>query len=650
MEPVMENVNSSNSVENMTAQAADATPKNGSSGTLATCAACGGESSVDSRFCRHCGAALRSSDTSNAPIAVTAQNGISSTQNGSVESSITAPVQSLLYGLPGAETNTPIAEAAPEAHGASYEIDQRRARQLLDRAFMLAERGDMAAAILACRQSVALAPDAAPGFSMLGLLLERSGDLEHAVAAYQKVLKIAPDSRLENESLQRLQATLGQQKGAGFHFDDKELFDDGAGGQSPTAVATPLPPVLQPPGIVPPAALNRTGVVNGGAVVASTGAASQFPSSTLNRDATTPATGFNTPPTGPIPLTALDFGVAPDAPVSPWQRLMRQPSFFFRGFPLVATTALGLMFMLWSRQSIVSQQAQNQAAQSGGAVPSNLAPDITNNDAANAGTTQPAANAPVADNGNSTQSNGTTGANGGQAFPVMNRPTSGAGATSGGTSGGSPPIARRGSERNKTSGGSRPTPRFPSNSRVSAPPREAIDLPPAQLILPPPQVNQGQPARPPIQALPQNSGDSGASSSGGSPLNPAGASGRGYIRITPARPSTSTAPVRPANRAVEAERATSSDIRSGRSERAIQNITSAIEGGGDAAKDTGWRYQQRALLFLEKGDNQRAADDFQTAINSYRDQIRRGERVSESRAGIQACQSGLRLALSNLRR
>ena len=132
-------------------------------------------------------------------------------------------------------------------------------------------------------------------------------------------------------------------------------------------------------------------------------------------------------------------------------------------------------------------------------------------------------------------------------------------------------------------------------------------------------------------------------------LTAAGAAGRGYIRITPPRPATSTAPVRPANRAAEVERTTSNDIRSGRSERAIQNITKNIESSSND-KDTGWHYQQRALLFLEQGDNQRAADDFNTAISAYKDQIRRGERVSESRAGIQACQSGLRLAVSSLRR
>src|SRR5262249_40579477 len=84
------------------------------------------------------------------------------------------------------------------------EIDARRARQPLDRALKLAEQGDLKSAILACRQAVALTPRSASGYSMLGLLLERNGDIQHAIEAYQKVVDISPGSVLERESLQRL--------------------------------------------------------------------------------------------------------------------------------------------------------------------------------------------------------------------------------------------------------------------------------------------------------------------------------------------------------------------------------------------------------------------------------------------------------------
>lgn len=639
----MENTNASDpTIENGAAQA--------NAPLTATCAVCGGQSSVDSRFCRHCGAALHANDAPSAgpvspQIAATdavAQPNLHAAGRG-------GNGQSLAAGQ-----NAHAGEVPLEANGAASEIDERRARQLLDRAFMLAERGDMAAAILACRQSVALAPDSAPGFSMLGLLFERSGDLEKAAAAYEKVLSLAPDSRLEYESLQRLRATVTQQKdGAGFHFDDKELFDDGRSAMSnPPVVAVP-PLGASTAGAIPGAPLRSVaGVANGaitGVVNASPSALNGFSPVDSPYAAATPSA-----------LTALDFGALPEATASPWQRLMNRPSFFFRGFPLVATTALGLMFMLWSRQAVVSQQIQTQDETGSRTVPSDFSAPTADNNPSNLTATQTNASVPATSSTEvSVPPNSAANSNGGAAFPVANRPPAALDNSSGSPAAGTPPLSTPDSNRNSArmrgdaynSGtASRPAPRFPTASRIAPRRTETVNLPPAQLILPPPQVNQSSPARPLIRALPQESGDSGASSTGGSPLNPAGAAGRGYIRITPARPSTAVAPVRPANRALEAERAATTSSSAGRSERAIQNVTTAIEDGANTGKDTGWRYQQRALLFLEKGDNTRAANDFQLAISAYRDQIGRGERVSESRAGINACQSGLRLALSNLRR
>jgi hypothetical protein len=144
--------------------------------------------------------------------------------------------------------------------------------------------------------------------------------------------------------------------------------------------------------------------------------------------------------------------------------------------------------------------------------------------------------------------------------------------------------------------------------------------------------------------LPQT-GDGGGASSGGAPLNPSGSGTRGYFRVTTNRANTGAAPARPDSRARDAENDAREDARSGRTERAITRTTAAIEGG----RDTGWRYQQRALLKLENGDNASAADDFQTAIAAYRDQIARGISTDEARAGISACQSGLRLAQARMR-
>lgn len=130
-------------------------------------------------------------------------------------------------------------------------------------------------------------------------------------------------------------------------------------------------------------------------------------------------------------------------------------------------------------------------------------------------------------------------------------------------------------------------------------------------------------------------------------MNTTGSNSQGYITLSRPR-NPSAAQPRPSNRGTEAERAAARESRAGRSGSAITTINEAIRTGNGG--DTGWRYQQRALLFLEQGDYQRAADDFQVAINSYRDQVRRGERVNEAQSGIQACRSGLNLALANLRR
>jgi len=128
-------------------------------------------------------------------------------------------------------------------------------------------------------------------------------------------------------------------------------------------------------------------------------------------------------------------------------------------------------------------------------------------------------------------------------------------------------------------------------------------------------------------------------------MRPGGAPSRGIIRITPQRSSLLMAPPRPERVARDAERAASAAARAGNPDRAIERVTSAMQGG-----DSGWHFQQRGLLFLEKGDNARAIDDFQAAIAAYREQVRRGVRVAEAQAGIRACLSGWKTAVANMGR
>lgn len=153
-----------------------------------TCPACGTSNTPDSKFCRHCGQLLRAPEA---------------------RAKVAAPEEQ---------------DEGDDALTSPQEIDARRARQLLDRALHLSERGDLNAAILACRQASTLNTRGAAPFAMLGTLLERSGDVRGAVSAYERVLSLAPSSPLERESLLRLRARLD--RAPAFNFNPDELYDD----------------------------------------------------------------------------------------------------------------------------------------------------------------------------------------------------------------------------------------------------------------------------------------------------------------------------------------------------------------------------------------------------------------------------------------
>lgn len=133
----------------------------------------------------------------------------------------------------------------------------------------------------------------------------------------------------------------------------------------------------------------------------------------------------------------------------------------------------------------------------------------------------------------------------------------------------------------------------------------------------------------------------------GSPLNPAGAGDRNYVRITQGRVGSSTVPQRSSSQANESERGAANASRTGQSDQAINNLTAAINSDPGGA---GYRYQQRATAFLDRGDYARAADDFQSAISAYNAQIERGEQVAAARAGLRTARSGLNAALAGGRR
>lgn len=131
------------------------------------------------------------------------------------------------------------------------------------------------------------------------------------------------------------------------------------------------------------------------------------------------------------------------------------------------------------------------------------------------------------------------------------------------------------------------------------------------------------------------------------PLNPAGAGNRNYVRITQGRVGGSSVPQRSSSQADADERGAANASRAGQTDQAVNRITAAINSNpGDA----GFRYQQRATLFLDRGDYTRAADDFQAAISAYNAQIERGEQVDAARAGLRTARSGLNAALAGGRR
>ncbi len=566
----------------------------------------------------------------------------------------------------------------------------------------LSERGDAAGAVLACRQSIALSPQASGGYALLGLFLERSGDVPRAVAAYEKAVQLAPDSVRERESLNRLREKLqgqqGAQQGAAmFHFDDDELFAD----TSPISVETPavVPVVAAPPETVSAELQDDEEAYPASNIsAAAPGLPANFaaPVDTASTaDATSRIAAALPPSVPPAPSIAdrrdqsrrntvvpvvvdnrsrLDrrvgaatglssgvpaavapvFGVENETPRSPWANLWVQPSFYGRSLPLLAATVLGLGFLAWARTVAVARAVANAptvqvaSAPSGALNEQPTAPNATN---ANGGSS------PLAPVGGSASQN--------DGFPVSNRPAASppsapaasapAASAPNAASPATNPAARPTAPRSGASGGASTAPRrAASTPRANTPPRFPRPIPPAAVPpaatgsraattprnpafgLPSPDIATAPTAAPPVRI-----------GSDSTPLNPAGTGNRNYVRITQGRVGGSTVPQRSSSQANDSERGAAGASRNGQSDQAINNLTAAINADPGGA---GYRYQQRATAFLDRGDYARAADDFQAAISAYSAQIERGEQVAAARAGLRTARSGLNAALAGGRR
>jgi hypothetical protein len=516
---------------------------------------------------------------------------------------------------------------------------------LLERALGLSERGDVAAAILSCRQAITLNPTAPQAYSMLGLLLERAGDGAGAITAYERVLELDPTSLLERESLARLRTTTAQHHTTRnlFVFDEGELFDervaeptvsdDAVGVSAPQNDETTdevsqkttdhAPPVAAPPVAAPPVA---TAVakpapkpVTAAAPVPSVPSPAPFPVAAPNTSAPSVAAvrRMDASPAARAAATAAK-AQAPRADILPpfveatrpsaLQRMMARPSYYFRGLPLTATAGAALMFLMWANYVAASRNDAFTVA------PTDTSVNMTDEDVStpdqpvNASRPNVAPTTPTA-----------------QATPAVAAPATGV--ASNPTT--APATAPSGAAAPAAPSATTNTPRVPAipspNTNTNSTPDNGgamPDLPRPRIPLPTPEAS--------------GNGDlnSGSASSGGAPLNPGGAPNHDYTRVTPTA-GRAVAPPRAAALAARDERLAASG-----NANAIASVTRAIESGDDVAV----RYQQRAQLYLSSGDSARAIQDFQSAIAGYNDMIARGDRVPLARAGIAASRRGIQVA------
>ena len=361
-----------------------------------------------------------------------------------------------------------------------------------------------------------------------------------------------------------------------------------------------------------------------------------------------------------VPLT-LDVPVV--APVPLWKRVAAQPSFYARTLPLVGVALLSLGFLGWARGRAVSQDVASSALVSSAPGAENVPVQDPNAAPANVGV--------ASDDGASGANVPGTPRTDAAGFPISNDPQTFAApstqtAPENGANGAAPTNANGAGRASNVA-------RAPRVAR--APGRAVPNLPPPVF----PEVSLAPAPIPPAN-VPSSGGNSAnnggnASGSGGgnaigggglglprpqvdlpgdgaartrilpgdNALNPAGSPNNGYIRVTEGRLGNGVMPTQPDGAARQNERNASEAARGGQTEQAIAQLSQAIRADSDNA---GYRYQQRATLFLQRGDYSRASDDFQSAVAAYQNQIARGDNVTEAKRGLAAARSGLTLAIA----
>jgi hypothetical protein len=85
---------------------------------------------------------------------------------------------------------------------------QQKIQQLLDEALTHESQGRLHEAALACEGVLVLDPANTSAHSLLGLIYEKQGDLQKALAEYEKVVALNPDSAADRAKLEELRRRL----------------------------------------------------------------------------------------------------------------------------------------------------------------------------------------------------------------------------------------------------------------------------------------------------------------------------------------------------------------------------------------------------------------------------------------------------------
>ncbi len=104
----------------------------------------------------------------------------------------------------GRRLDRPAVLKLTDEQAAELEQPEEKVDRLLAAAFKARKAGEMEAAIAACEEAIAIRPESTSAHSLLGILYERQGEREKAVAQFERVLELNPGSIADREKLEQL--------------------------------------------------------------------------------------------------------------------------------------------------------------------------------------------------------------------------------------------------------------------------------------------------------------------------------------------------------------------------------------------------------------------------------------------------------------